>query len=246
MYICIMKQNKYTTERFIEKARKLHNNKFTYENSIYTGSLNKIIITCPVHGDFEQAAFSHLQGFGCHRCQIDKSRLNKDIFIQRATLIHGNKYDYADSIYIDTNTKINIKCPIHGEFYQRVPDHLKGRGCNKCAKRSKKGYTRTQWIEFCNKAKKSSNTLYIIRCFNRVEGFIKIGLTTTSVRNRFLYKLPYSYEILKEIKGSPDFIYDKEKELHKLCKKYKYKPLISFAGESECFTLNCLSILNLI
>ena len=30
--------------------------------------------------------------------------------------------------------------------------------------------------------------------------------------------MPYSYEVLKEIKGSPDFIWSKEIELHKLYK----------------------------
>ena len=52
--------------------------------------------------------------------------------------------------------------------------------------------------------------------------------------------MPYSYEVLKEIKGSPDFIYDEEKELHKKYKIYKYTPLISFGGETECFNISIL------
>ena len=55
--------------------------------------------------------------------------------------------------------------------------------------------------------------------------------------------MPYSYEIIKEIKGSSDFVYDKEKELHMLYETYKYKPLISFGGETECFDISILDSL---
>ena len=35
-------------------------------------------------------------------------------------------------------------------------------------------------------------------------------------------------------------VWDFEKELYKRCKLFKYKPLKSFAGETECFTLDVL------
>ena len=52
--------------------------------------------------------------------------------------------------------------------------------------------------------------------------------------------MPYSYEVIKEIKGSPDFIFDKENELQKLYKEFKYRPLIRFDGITECFNMSIL------
>ena len=49
-----------TQEQFIIKANQTHNNKYNYSKTIYTKAKNKIIITCPIHGDFEQIASEHL------------------------------------------------------------------------------------------------------------------------------------------------------------------------------------------
>jgi len=38
---------------FIEKARDVHGSKYDYSKSNYTGRHNKLIITCPIHGEFE-------------------------------------------------------------------------------------------------------------------------------------------------------------------------------------------------
>lgn len=53
-------------------------------------------------------------------------------FISEAKKIHGDKYDYSKSIYVNDKTKLRIICPIHGEFWQDPHTHLKGSGCPKC------------------------------------------------------------------------------------------------------------------
>lgn len=58
-----------TQEEFIKQAKKVHDGKYDYSKVRYTGCRNKIIITCPKHGDFEQDPNSHLQGRGCPACQ---------------------------------------------------------------------------------------------------------------------------------------------------------------------------------
>jgi len=73
-----------TTEEFIEKARLFHGSKFNYEKSIYTGIGDKIIITCPIHGDFEQKAGDHLNGCGCNQCRLNKSVENPYIFDKKS------------------------------------------------------------------------------------------------------------------------------------------------------------------
>lgn len=55
-------------------------------------------------------------------------------FIDRASIIHNNKYDYSQVIYINDATKIIIICNIdnHGIFAQTPRHHLNGEGCPKC------------------------------------------------------------------------------------------------------------------
>jgi very-short-patch-repair endonuclease len=59
---------KKTVKQFIEEAKEKHGDKYSYEKSKYVNNYTKLIITCPEHGDFEQAAHSHLRGAGCPEC----------------------------------------------------------------------------------------------------------------------------------------------------------------------------------
>jgi hypothetical protein len=67
----------------------------------------------------------------------DKHRKDKDVFIQQAIKVHGDKYGYYLVDYVNARIKVNIVCPTHGVFKQRPGDHLRGNGCNKCAINSK-------------------------------------------------------------------------------------------------------------
>jgi very-short-patch-repair endonuclease len=53
-------------------------------------------------------------------------------FIEKAKLVHNDKYDYSKVKYINSKTKVCIICPEHGEFQQTPNDHLQGKGCKKC------------------------------------------------------------------------------------------------------------------
>jgi len=59
-------------------------------------------------------------------------KLTKATFIEKAKLIHRNKYDYSYVNYINNSIKVYINCAKHGIFYQKPNDHLMGRGCRKC------------------------------------------------------------------------------------------------------------------
>lgn len=61
---------KLTTEEFIRLAKTAHGDKYDYSKVEYLNSRAKIIITCPVHGDFEQRAQHHLHGSGCPNCAV--------------------------------------------------------------------------------------------------------------------------------------------------------------------------------
>lgn len=82
-----------------------------------------------------------------------KKVTTKDI-IQRLISIHGNKYDYSKVDYKNSNSKIILVCPKHGEF-QIYPKHInEGRGCQKCSK-----HTITT-EEFIEKAQQIHNNKY--------------------------------------------------------------------------------------
>lgn len=57
-----------TNEEFIEKARKVHSNKYDYSKVNYINTATKVCITCPEHGDFWQTPNNHLFGAGCPAC----------------------------------------------------------------------------------------------------------------------------------------------------------------------------------
>jgi len=58
----------YTTTEFIEKAKKVHGDKYDYSSTFYHGVHDKIRIKCPIHGNFKQTPSHHLKGHGCKKC----------------------------------------------------------------------------------------------------------------------------------------------------------------------------------
>jgi Zn ribbon nucleic-acid-binding protein len=74
---------KLDKDEFIEKAIKIHGNKYCYDNVIYMNVSKKIIIGCNIHGDFEQVAKNHLDGYGCVKCGYKKLSDNKMTMEQR-------------------------------------------------------------------------------------------------------------------------------------------------------------------
>jgi len=132
----IKKQNSSTTQQFIQKANKKHNNKYDYSKVKYQNNLTKVTIICPYHGEFEQTPQGHLRNNGCKKCKYDllskKFSDNKSKFIHKAIQIHGNKYYYHEVEYTNSNTKVKLICKKHGAFKQRPARHLVGNGCPKC------------------------------------------------------------------------------------------------------------------
>lgn len=54
----------------------------------------------------------------------------------RRQKIHGNKFDYTKSVYVNSKTPIVITCKIHGDFQQLPSEHLQGKGCKYCTKQA--------------------------------------------------------------------------------------------------------------
>lgn len=121
---------------FIHKARLIHNNKYDYSKVRYINNHTKIIITCPIHGDFEQRPMGHLNGYGCNECGIENRARRKTFTTKEFIIISSNKhngfYDYTKTIYVHNRKEVIIICPKHGEFKQTPNIHMCGHGCPKC------------------------------------------------------------------------------------------------------------------
>ena len=136
-----MSPAKLSTEKFIQKSREVHGDKYDYSKAIYTFANERLKIICPKHGAWMQIASSHMSGRGCIKCSNESSSQRQKFttleFIQKARKVHGKKYDYSKVEYVNSKSKVNILCLIHGLFSQAPDKHLTGNGCLKCGYESK-------------------------------------------------------------------------------------------------------------
>lgn len=62
----ISKRN--SQETFLERTKAAHGDKYGYSKAVYTGGHHKVIIVCPIHGDFQIRPFLLWAGSGCPKC----------------------------------------------------------------------------------------------------------------------------------------------------------------------------------
>lgn len=87
-------------------------------------------------------------------------KLTNEKFIENCIKIHGLKYDYSDTIYLNMRTKIKILCKDHGYFYQSAFAHTQGQGCKECGKIVVSNKLVKDTEEFILLANKQHNNLY--------------------------------------------------------------------------------------
>lgn len=147
--------NKKTTESFIEEARRIHADRYGYEQVEYVNNHTKIIIKCLTCGSvWKQRPIHHLNGHGCRSCsQTQNSHKRKvmqpmvcfpkrlrrrtpkttDQFIKEAVNKHGQKYNYRLVEYVGAHEKVIIICNTCGKQFEQTPhSHRKGQGCPHC------------------------------------------------------------------------------------------------------------------
>jgi Zn finger protein HypA/HybF involved in hydrogenase expression len=83
---------------FVKRSREAHGEAYTYTESGYSSTQEKATIVCPKHGQFQQLPSDHWAGRGCRKCS-GTAPLALEEFIQRATEVHGGKYNYAKTVY---------------------------------------------------------------------------------------------------------------------------------------------------
>lgn len=150
---------KVTTADFINRGREIHGDKYDYSRTVYVAAVQHVTIICPVHGEFQQRPVNHLMGRGCPHCGGSKA-LTLEKFIERANIRHNNRYDYSLVKFKNVESKVDIICPKHGVFKQRLMSHLKGFNCPTCGSESKADKLKQPLDEFLSLAKAAHGDKY--------------------------------------------------------------------------------------
>jgi len=169
-----MKSNRY--DNFIDKAKKIYNDKYDYSLVDYINAKTKVKIICPIHGVFEQRPDNHLYSkYGCMKCSHqNKNDKNKNFnnFLKKSKNIHKDKYDYTLVNYINAKNKVKIICPEHGVFEQKPYLHLQGNNCPNCSKDNKFSCKDI----FVEKSKKIHNNKYDYSLVNYINAKTKVKI----------------------------------------------------------------------
>jgi hypothetical protein len=117
-----------TTESFIREAIEIYGDRYKYDKVEYKNRDNKVIVTCPIHGDFHIFAREHLDGKGCPKCE------KGDKFIAKLKEKFGNKFGLGQFVYESSTSPVTLICPTHGAF-SRLPNQILSSncGCPECA-----------------------------------------------------------------------------------------------------------------
>jgi DNA polymerase-3 subunit epsilon len=116
-----------TTESFIAKAKEIYGERYDYSKVDYKNSEHRVVVTCPVHGDFQVYAREHLDGKGCPKCEKGEK------FIVKLKEKFGDKFGLDEFVYESSTTPVTLICPTHGAFTKLPHAILNSRcGCPEC------------------------------------------------------------------------------------------------------------------
>lgn len=175
-----------------------------------------------------------------------QSAINKnEYFINQCKEKFGSKsFTYDKVEYIGSTTSVTINCQIHGEF-EKTPQAMlrltQKQGCPICSR----VLHNITWLKHAklkyNMNKEHTFTLYVVKCFDDKETFIKVGITSRDLKIR-LNTIPYKCEVVKLIESSNyKHIWKLECQLKLwIHKNDLYKPERDFGGYFECCGIESL------
>lgn len=222
----IMDKRKLSLSMFLEKAKKVHADKYDYSEVKYVNNHTKIKIFCKeCQTYFYQTPNHHLNGANCPVCakenRASKRRLSQLEFITKVKSIHGDKYSYNEINYITSSKRIKIFCKTCNEFfYQLASVHLQGSGCPSCANKKTSLRCRKKFSTFIKQAKFIHGDKYSYResIYTGAEKKIKIFCKKC---NKFFEQTPANH---LNGKGCPYCNISKgEQQIEKLLIKYNIK-----------------------
>ena len=231
------------TKLFLHKNKDNLNKDLDYSEFEYIGCSTKSTVICKIHGRVSMTPTALAIGTGCYWCgRVNtgfQNRSNHEDNLKKARKVHGDKYEYFD-LNKSSREFVEIKCPEHGVFKQKLTSHLQGCGCKDCARFIQSRFNRSSF------AKYSTYYLYVMCMWNEDSGedFIKIGISHNpqSRCRQFNNRSGggYSADILYTHQTDGEGAWDLEKLLHKEFREFRYIPRHTFKGSTECFSNVCL------
>lgn len=172
------------TELFISKSKAIWKDKYTYELTEFKTTKIKLIVTCKIHGNFEQQPGNHLNGKeGCKQCYSksnkDRQRMSIEEFIQRVKGIHGDAFNFNNFEYNGTEYRSTFLCNKHNiEFKQLCASTLAGKlGCPLCTTELRKCLLADDKNKFITKAKTVHGDTYTYDTFNYTRSGVPSSIT---------------------------------------------------------------------
>ena len=100
---------KLDKQKFEEKARKVHGDKYDYHNVYYINNKTEVKIVCPFHGEFYQRPDAHLNGQGCPDCVVRFDHRMLEKWIKENPKRHDEKcLVYLIRIYNDNEDFLKL------------------------------------------------------------------------------------------------------------------------------------------
>lgn len=127
---CAIENSRTSIEEFIQRANKIHNNKYDYSKVKYKNAYTKIKIICPYHGSFEQRSGDHLHGHGCKQCTkttISYKQITWLTYVsQRDNLDIQHATNCGEYRIPDTHFKVDGYCKETNTIYEFHGDAFHG------------------------------------------------------------------------------------------------------------------------
>ena len=227
----------------IKKIESIHENITVPIDQKYINAGTKIKYICKHHGENMAIPFTLMNGIGCKKCGAEyrgeNLKSNWSDVIKKIESKLSNITVPPDQEYINSNTKIKIICEDHGE-HMNTPNNLFNSiyGCPECVGEHQL-WSRNDWPIACRKAN-GIPIVYWLKMTYENENWYKFGITYNGVKRRFSgYEKRYgiTYEIIKEVTGEPEYIWDLERRLHIFYSRSSFLPPVEFPGETECYKI---------
>lgn len=123
---------------------------FNYTNTVFTSRLEKLLISCNLHGEYETTYHNFMRSSDtgcCPECVKKKiSSIATGKILDSSKIIAElaekfPKMDFSNSEYFGSRKSIKGVCPIHGEFKGLIQTLRESpTGCRKCAYENKNKY----------------------------------------------------------------------------------------------------------
>lgn len=126
-----------STLEYIIQAKRIHGERYNYDNVIYERGIDKIEIICKIHGSFFQMANNHLKNRGCPSCflYMSNGEYKTMEYLKKNNIIYSHQHKFNDCINPNSGLKLkydfyiprlNILIEYDGEQHFRVTGGMIG------------------------------------------------------------------------------------------------------------------------